>query len=275
MKKLLFLLTLPLAAQTVTPSASLLSVPQGGSTTVSYTLSGATTAVGMQWDVQRSNPALLMGTPAIGPAASSVNKAIASGNSRYVVYGTTSTSQGAIPNGVLATQVVTIPASTPVGPTTLTVTTPLVAVDASGAGSTILAGAVLTLNVTATSSQIAVPNVVGMTQAASSTAITTAGLVVGTITNANSSTVPKGNVISSSPIAGTMVNSGTPVSLVVSLGPFVLTGDLDGNGVVNSADLGIALNQALKIAACTTADINKDGVCDIRDIVAVAKQIIQ
>ena len=45
-------------------------------------------------------------------------------------------------------------------------------------------------------SQVPVPNVVGDTQAAATTAITGAGLVVGTVTTALSTTVPAGDVIS-------------------------------------------------------------------------------
>ncbi len=68
------------------------------------------------------------------------------------------------------------------------------------------------------SSGVAVPNVVGATQAAATTAITGAGLALGTVTTASSSTVPYGNVISESPAAGTPVNGGTAVNLVVSSG---------------------------------------------------------
>lgn len=272
-KLLLFLFALPIVAQIITPTASVINVPQGGTTTIAYALSGATTAVGMQWDVQRSNPSLILAAPTIGAGAGSVNKVVSYNASRYMVYGINSSTQGVIPNGVLATALLTVPAATPIGPTTITVTTPLVQVDASGTGSTIMGGATLTINVTAVNTQTAVPNIVGQTQAAATSAITTVGLVVGIVTNANSNTVPQGSVISSNPAAGTLVNPGTAVSLVISLGPFVLTGDLNGDGVINAADLGIALNQALKISACTNGDVNKDGVCDVRDIVAIAKLV--
>jgi hypothetical protein len=69
-----------------------------------------------------------------------------------------------------------------------------------------------------------VPNVVGDTQAAATTAITGAGLVVGTVTKASSSTVASGDVISESPIAGTSVNSGSAVNLVISTGPALAPG---------------------------------------------------
>ena len=46
---------------------------------------------------------------------------------------------------------------------------------------------------------MAVPNVVGDTQAAATTVLTGAGLVVGTVTQQSSSTVAAGNVISETP----------------------------------------------------------------------------
>jgi hypothetical protein len=60
---------------------------------------------------------------------------------------------------------------------------------------------------------------VGDTQAAATTAITGAGLVVGTVTNQGSNTVTSGDVISESPVAGTSVSPGSAVNLVVSAGP--------------------------------------------------------
>ena len=46
---------------------------------------------------------------------------------------------------------------------------------------------------------VAVPNVVGLTQAAATTSITGTGLTVGTVTTASSATVQTGSVISESP----------------------------------------------------------------------------
>ncbi len=65
---------------------------------------------------------------------------------------------------------------------------------------------------------VSVPNVVGQTQAAASTAIANAGLRVGTVTNAASATVPSGSVISQTPAASTSVASNSAVNLVVSAG---------------------------------------------------------
>jgi hypothetical protein len=62
-----------------------------------------------------------------------------------------------------------------------------------------------------------VPNVVGMTQAAASAAITGAGLTV-SLTNEYNNTVAAGLVISQNPVGGTTVNIGSSVNLVISLG---------------------------------------------------------
>ena len=67
--------------------------------------------------------------------------------------------------------------------------------------------------------QVAVPNVVGLTQAAATTAITGANLTLGTVTTASSTTVPAGSVISQTPTAGTQATQGSAVNLVVSSGP--------------------------------------------------------
>ncbi|HMF93839.1 MAG TPA: LamG-like jellyroll fold domain-containing protein [Vicinamibacterales bacterium] len=66
--------------------------------------------------------------------------------------------------------------------------------------------------------QVTVPNVVGLTQSAAQTAITNAGLTVGTITTANSASVPAGSVISSNPTGGSSAAAGSAVALSVSLG---------------------------------------------------------
>jgi hypothetical protein len=69
------------------------------------------------------------------------------------------------------------------------------------------------------SAPISVPNVVGDTQAAASTAIAGVGLTVGMVTQASSATVATGSVVSQTPAAGTSAASGASVALVVSSGP--------------------------------------------------------
>ena len=63
-----------------------------------------------------------------------------------------------------------------------------------------------------------VPNVVGLTLSAASTALADAGLVVGLVTEQPSATVPVGSVISQAPTAATSVTAGSAVDLVVSTG---------------------------------------------------------
>jgi RHS repeat-associated protein len=64
-----------------------------------------------------------------------------------------------------------------------------------------------------------VPNVVGQTQATAQSNITSANFAVGTVSSQNSPTVPAGNVISQNPAGGTLAAPGSPVSIVVSIGP--------------------------------------------------------
>ncbi len=66
---------------------------------------------------------------------------------------------------------------------------------------------------------VAVPDVAGQTQADAQTAIIGAGLVVGAVTQEFSDTAPAGLVFSQSPLAGTPVDPGTAVALIVSRGP--------------------------------------------------------
>jgi beta-lactam-binding protein with PASTA domain len=73
---------------------------------------------------------------------------------------------------------------------------------------------------------VSVPNVVGLTQSAASSALASVGLSAGTVTFQTSLTIPVGIVISQSPIAGSNVSTGSKVNLAVSSGTgFVLLQD--------------------------------------------------
>jgi beta-lactam-binding protein with PASTA domain len=61
-------------------------------------------------------------------------------------------------------------------------------------------------------------------------AITTAGLSVGVISQSYSNTVAAGNVISQNPGGATSAPAGSPVDLVISLG---IRGDLNVDGTVD------------------------------------------
>ncbi|MFN8487878.1 MAG: FG-GAP-like repeat-containing protein [Caldilineaceae bacterium] len=90
--------------------------------------------------------------------------------------------------------------------------------DFSGSGST-----VSVLRNQGGSPTTIIPNVVGLTQAVAQQTLAGAGLPVGTVTQTYHNSVPAGNVISQNPTAGASVVNGTPVDLVISLGPLPAT----------------------------------------------------
>jgi beta-lactam-binding protein with PASTA domain len=63
---------------------------------------------------------------------------------------------------------------------------------------------------------VAVPNIVGLTQAAATAAITAAKLTIGTVTQQTGDTVGTGKIISQDPASGVSVKRGSPVNLVIS-----------------------------------------------------------
>src|SRR4029077_14482085 len=71
--------------------------------------------------------------------------------------------------------------------------------------------------------KMTVPNVEGLTQDAATTAITAAKLTTGTVTQQTSDTVTTGKVISQDPANGSSVAQGSPVNLVISSGPQMVT----------------------------------------------------
>ena len=104
------------------------------------------------------------------------------------------------------------------------------------AGTKVADGTMIILYVSTGKTQAAVPNVSGMTEAEAQLALENAKLVLGTITEGTSPTVPKGQVISTDPIAGTQVAQGTVVNLLIS------------NGQVNVPDVvGKGLSEAIRL----------------------------
>jgi hypothetical protein len=109
--------------------------------------------------------------------------------------------------------------------------------------------------------QVSVPNVVGDTQAAATTAITGVGLVVGTVTMASSATVASGSVISENPTAGTSVNSGSAVNLVVSTGPAQVAapnvvGDTQAAATTAFTGVGLVVGTVTTASSATVASGN-------------------
>jgi len=101
-----------------------------------------------------------------------------------------------------------------------------------------------TITLTAAPRDVTVPNVVGLARATGEAGILAAGLTVGAVAQTTSPTVPAGNIISQAPIGGTIVAAGTPVNILVSLGPPpVLVPDVVG------------LAQAAAAAAITAAQL--------------------
>ena len=133
-----------------------------------------------------------------------------------------------VPNVVGQTQAAASAAITAAGLTVGAVTTQVSASVPAGnvisqnpaAGASVAGGTVVSLVVSSGPALISVPNVVGMTEPAAAAAIFGVNLTLGTISTANSETVPSGLVISQSPAASTQVAARTPVSLVISIGPF-------------------------------------------------------
>src|SRR6185437_2138150 len=85
-------------------------------------------------------------------------------------------------------------------------------------GADVVVGSAIALTVSTGLPHVSAPSVVGLTQAAATSAITSAQLVVGTISQASSMTVPAGSVISQSPAAGADVVVGSAIALTVSTG---------------------------------------------------------
>ena len=90
-------------------------------------------------------------------------------------------------------------------------------------GSSAAQGSPVNLVISSGPQMVTVPNVEGLTQAAATTAVTGAKLMVGTVTQQSSNTVATGKVISQDPASGSSGAQGSPVNLVISLGPQMVT----------------------------------------------------
>ena len=86
------------------------------------------------------------------------------------------------------------------------------------AGSSVQKGDTITYWVSSGKPQASVPDLSTLTQAEAQAALTSAGLVLGTVSPQTSTSVPSGQVISQTPLAGTQVDKGSQVSIVVSSG---------------------------------------------------------
>jgi eukaryotic-like serine/threonine-protein kinase len=86
------------------------------------------------------------------------------------------------------------------------------------AGSTVRRGSTVTLTVSQGPERHGVPQLVGRPQADAEQQVTSSLLAVGVVSQAFSETVPTGQVMSTSPVAGTPLKRSAPVDLVISKG---------------------------------------------------------
>ena len=93
------------------------------------------------------------------------------------------------------------------------------------AGTIVNSNTTITVYVSSGPSAVAVPSLLNMTQADATTALTAAGLTLGTVTEANSATVAKGLVLETLPAANAQTARGSSIDIVVS------------NGLVNVPDV--------------------------------------
>ncbi len=130
------------------------------------------------------------------------------------------------------------------------------------AGVTVAPGSAVALTVSKGPQPVSVPDVVGMTQAAADTAITSASLALGTVTQTYSATVPTGDVVSQLPAAGTSVPPGTTVNLDVSKGPEPVTvpdvvglAQAEADTVITSALLALGAVTQMYSDTVSTGDV--------------------
>lgn len=122
------------------------------------------------------------------------------------------------------------------------------------AGTKVADGTMIILYVSSGKTQAAVPNVAGMTEVEAQAALENAKLVLGSITEGTSTSVPKGQVISTDPVAGTQVAQGTVINLLISNGQ-VMVPDVVGKGLsdairlLTSPDVGLVVDKQ-PVQAC-------------------------
>lgn len=122
------------------------------------------------------------------------------------------------------------------------------------AGTQVNPNTTITVYVSSGQEQVEVPDLTGKSEADASAALTIAKLQLGTITPANSSSVPEGFVISSDPLFGTKLPAGSLINLTVS------------NGKVNvpdvrNLDVNVARSQLTSPEVGFTVSVTSREVC--------------
>ena len=103
---------------------------------------------------------------------------------------------------------------------------------------------------------VSVPNVVNQPQATAEMSIEALGLVVGTVTTTNSDTVAAGNVISQNPTGGALVNEGSSIDLVVSVGAApvnvpAVVGQNIGSATITLNNAGLVVGTVTRVISTT------------------------
>jgi hypothetical protein len=110
----------------------------------------------------------------------------------------------------------------------------------------------ITASYLGSSQTVLVPNVTGMTQASANSAIMGTGLALGNISQASSTIVASGSVVSQSPAPGTSATVGSTVALVISTGPPAQTGTVSCTG----GNVNLAIPGTTNITLTCSVTIN-------------------
>jgi len=126
------------------------------------------------------------------------------------------------------------------------------------AGTTVPERTSIIVYVSSGKNTVLVPTLANLTESAASAALAAAKLTLGTITQANSATVPAGQVIESDPALNTQIAEGTAVNLVISNGK-VMVPDVrnlsvsDARSALLSPEVGFTVSITTKDACTGTA----------------------
>ena len=115
------------------------------------------------------------------------------------------------------------------------------------AGTKVPANTSITVWLSSGAQLIMVPNLLGMTEQDATTALTNAKLTLGTITQSNSATYPKGQVISSDPVANSQIAPLTVVNLIISNG-MVMVPDVRNLSIADARQQLTAPDVALSVS---------------------------
>jgi serine/threonine-protein kinase len=126
------------------------------------------------------------------------------------------------------------------------------------AGQQVGAKTTITVYVSAGAEQIIMPDLSGMTEQDATLAITNAKLVLGTITQADSATVPQNMVISSDPAANQSIPAGSTINLVISTGTVIVPNVVnldktDANAQLTSGSVGYTVTTQVDSTCTGTA----------------------